>query len=246
MDERIVKEILDGGKKEVFAEALEYLEKKAVIPFEVFKKLEEQYRSLAFSVSGYSRLEVLNRFLEELQNAVKEGTTVREFRENMSRFLEEEGYDGLTPYHADMIFRQNMQTAFSVGHYRQMTDPDVLERRKYWQYQTAGDSHVRETHMAMDGRVFPADSKVWDTWYPPNGFGCRCTVVSKTEEQVKRMGLQVENDMPKAVDLETGEIVDALPDPKFRTNPAKAEWKPDLSGYPKALRNIFEDHYKAK
>ena len=84
-----------------------------------------------------------------------------------------------------------------------MTDPDVLERRKYWQYQTAGDSHVRETHMAMDGRVFPADSKVWDTWYPPNGFGCRCTVVSRTEEQVKRMGLQVENDMPKAVDLET-------------------------------------------
>ena len=102
MDERIVKEILDGGKKEVFAEALEYLEKKAVIPFEVFKELEEQYCPLAFSVSGYSRLEVLNRFLEELQKAVKEGTTVREFRENMSRFLEEEGYDGLTPYHADM------------------------------------------------------------------------------------------------------------------------------------------------
>lgn len=246
MDDRIVNEVLDGGKNEVFAEALEYLEKKAVIPYETFKEIEEQYRSLAFSVSGYSQMEILNQFLEELQKAVKEGTTVREFRENMNQFLEEQGYDGLTPYHADMIFRQNMQTAYNVGHYRQMTDPDVMERRKYWQYQTAGDSHVRETHMAMDGRVFPADSKVWNTWYPPNGFGCRCTVVSRTEEQVKRMGLQVEKDMPKAVDLETGEIVDALPDPKFRTNPAKTEWKPDLSGFPEALRKLYQDHQKEK
>ena len=74
----------------------------------------------------------------------------------MDRFLEERGYDGLTPYHADRIFRQNMLTAYSVGHYQQMTDPDVTERRKYWQYQTAGDGHVRESHAAMDGRVFPS------------------------------------------------------------------------------------------
>ncbi|MFQ7874045.1 phage minor head protein [Enterocloster sp.] len=70
----------------------------------------------------------------------------------MDRFLEERGYDGLTPYHADRIFRQNMLTAYSVGHYQQMTDPDVMGRRRYWQYQTAGDRHVRESHAAMDGR----------------------------------------------------------------------------------------------
>lgn len=51
----------------------------------------------------------------------------------MDRFLEERGYEGLTPYHADRIFRQNMLTAYSVGHYQQMTDPDV----------TGGDGSTR-------------------------------------------------------------------------------------------------------
>ena len=93
---------------------------------------------------------------------MKEGTTKRDFREQMNSFLEEHGYDALTPYHADMIFRQNIQTAYNVGHYQQMTDPDVMERRNYWQYQTAGDSHVREE---------PSKSKVdaESGWFP-GGF----------------------------------------------------------------------------
>ena len=173
MDEQILKELKEGTEPEVFGEALAFLERKGVIRYEDFRKLKEWYRPLAFSVAGYTELEVLNQFLEELKRAIEEGTTKARFQENMDRFLEERGYDGLTPYHADRIFRQNMLTAYSVGHYQQMTDPDVMGRRRYWQYQTAGDGHVRESHAAMDGRVFPADSPVWDIWYPPNGFGCR-------------------------------------------------------------------------
>ena len=48
----------------------------------------------------------------------------------MDRFLEERGYDGLTPYHADRIFRQNMLTAYSVGHYQPDDGPDVMGRRE--------------------------------------------------------------------------------------------------------------------
>ncbi|MFQ9651266.1 MAG: hypothetical protein ACLRZZ_14445 [Enterocloster sp.] len=183
MDERIVKEILEGGKNEIFQEALDYLEQKGVLPYKEFKRLKEWYTPLAFSVAGYTELEILNQFLEELKKAVKEGTTKEQFRESMNHFLEEQGYDGLTPYHADQRYSaRTMLTAYSVGHYQQMTDPDVLERRKYWQYQTAGDGHVlqRESHAAMDGRVFPAlthpyhgmcgirrmDSAVVAAWYP--------------------------------------------------------------------------------
>ena len=246
MDERIVKEILEGGKNEIFQEALDYLEQKGVLPYKEFKRLKEWYTPLAFSVAGYTELEILNQFLEELKKAVKEGNTKEQFRESMNHFLEEQGYDGLTPYHADQIFRQNMLTAYSVGHYQQMTDPDVLERRKYWQYQTAGDGHVRESHAAMDGRVFPADSSIWDVWYPPNGFGCRCSVVSRTERQVQRMGLKVEKTIPNAYNMATGAIEALLPDPKFRTNPAKAQWKPDMAGFPEALRKIYTAKHKAK
>ncbi|MFR3751464.1 MAG: hypothetical protein ACLTW9_02350 [Enterocloster sp.] len=46
---------------------------------------------------------------------------------------------------------------------------------------------------------------MWDIWYPPNGFGCRCMVVSRTEEQVRRMGLTVEQALPDTSNMATGE-----------------------------------------
>ncbi len=75
MDEQILKELKEGTEPEVFGEALAFLEQKGVIRYEDFRKLKEWYRPLAFSVAGYTELEVLNQFLEELKRAIGEGTT---------------------------------------------------------------------------------------------------------------------------------------------------------------------------
>lgn len=240
MDNRIA-ESVSGDFEEMFKEALDFLEKKVILEYQEFKGIREKYQQLAFSVKGYTELEVLDEFLTALKEAVEDGTTKAVFRERMNTFLEDRGYMGITPYHSDLIFRQNMQTAYNVGHYEQMTDPDVMGRRKYWQYQTAGDGKVRETHAAMDGMVYPADHDIWDIWYPPNGFGCRCSVVSLTPEQVKRKGLEVSDLLPNMLDIHTGEITAALPDYKFRTNPAKTAWQPDMAGFPEALKKAYEE-----
>ena len=34
---------------------------------------------------------------------------------------------------AGLIFRTNIQTAYNVGHYEQMTDPGVMKLRPVWQ-----------------------------------------------------------------------------------------------------------------
>ena len=81
MDEEITSEILQDEDADVFREALAYLQQKAVVSYTDFKRLREWYRPLAFSVSGYTSLEVLNTFLEALQEAVESGTTKRDFRE---------------------------------------------------------------------------------------------------------------------------------------------------------------------
>ena len=81
----------------------------------------------------------------------------------MNGFLESEGYEGMTPIQADLIFRTNVQTAYNAGHYEQMSDPAVRQLRPYWQYDAVNDTHTRPSHLAMDGRVYPADSPVWDT-----------------------------------------------------------------------------------
>ena len=45
------------------------------------------------------------------------------------------------------------------------------------QYRTAGDKKVRKAHQALEGITLPPSDPFWDSYYPPNGFNCRCTVV---------------------------------------------------------------------
>lgn len=49
--------------------------------------------------------------------------------------------------------------------------------RYYLQYRTAGDAKVRPTHAEMAGITLPVSDPFWEDFYPPNGWGCRCSVV---------------------------------------------------------------------
>jgi SPP1 gp7 family putative phage head morphogenesis protein len=43
-------------------------------------------------------------------------------------------------------------------------------------YQTVGDKRVRAEHRALDGVQRKVDDPFWNSYYPPNGWRCRCTV----------------------------------------------------------------------
>lgn len=45
------------------------------------------------------------------------------------------------------------------------------------QYRTVGDDKVRPEHAALNRVTLPITDKFWEEFYPPNGWGCRCTVV---------------------------------------------------------------------
>lgn len=77
-------------------------------------------------------------------------------------------------------------------------DDDVLE------YSTAGDSHVRVSHKLLDKFTASKADSFWKTNYPPNGWGCRCSVIPGkvgeiTERQKERFDagintLKIENE----------------------------------------------------
>lgn len=224
----------------IFKAALDFLRKKKPLPEEEYKAIAAASRAKAFTVSGYTSAEVLQVFLDELAEACEQGKTKKEFMDTMNDFLERNGYQGINPFHADVIFRTNMQTAYNAGHYKSMSQPETKRLRPYWQYITAGDGHVRESHAQMDGRVYAADDPVWDVWFPPNGFRCRCTVVSLTRGQVERMGLTVSDKPPYEVDYGTGEIQYLFPDKGFSSNPAKDVWKPDMEKLNPVLKDILK------
>lgn len=80
------------------------------------------------------------------------------------------------------------------------------------QYRTMSDSKVRETHRALNGVTLPPDDPFWRSYYPPNGWNCRCTV-----RQVRR-GKFPRTDPERAM-LAGNEATDSPKQRIFRFNP---------------------------
>lgn len=71
------------------------------------------------------------------------------------------------------------------------TDED--RDRYLLQYRTVGDKRVRESHRLLHNVTLPITSRFWDSYFPPNGWNCRCTV-----ERVRR-GKYPESDEAQAM-----------------------------------------------
>jgi uncharacterized protein with gpF-like domain len=47
-------------------------------------------------------------------------------------------------------------------------------------------------------RSIRADHPFWDTWYPPNGFRCRCGVVTLSADNVRDENCKLKKMIPPA------------------------------------------------
>lgn len=45
------------------------------------------------------------------------------------------------------------------------------------QYRTANDERVRQSHEVLHNTTLPKEDPFWDSYYPPNGWNCRCIAV---------------------------------------------------------------------
>ncbi|MEW6263375.1 MAG: phage minor head protein [Thermodesulfobacteriota bacterium] len=156
----------------------------------------------AFTVAKAAKLDLLQDIRAELDTALVGGGTLADFQKNLIPILQRKGWWGReivdgkevqlgSPARLKTIFNTNIQTAYQVGHYRDMTDPDVLAARPFWRYTAVNDRRTRIQHRAWDNTVLPANDPWWDTHYPPNGFNCRCSAVSLSRRELERDGLAV-------------------------------------------------------
>lgn len=84
------------------------------------------------------------------------------------------------------------------------------------QYRTANDGLVRPEHQALHNTTLPIDDPFWNSYTPPLGWNCRCTVV-----QVNRGKYPVSD---SAAAIRAGEEATAKPKQQiFRFNPGKTE-----------------------
>lgn len=81
----------------------------------------------------------------------------------------------------------------------------------FLRYQTAGDESVRDEHRMLDGITRRVDDPFWKTYYPPNGWNCRCEAIQVPDDDVqetpwKTMGLPVVTPMFRTNCGQTGII----------------------------------------
>jgi len=212
------------------AEAQQFWRDKVSLSPGQFYRLGDEAKTRAFAVSGIAKGDELTTVFQAMQKAIDKGTTLNDFQKDCAAIFEKRGWTGKRAWRIDNIFRTNIQTAYSVGRYRQMME--VADVRPFWQYSAVNDSRTRPTHAALNGKVFPFDHPFWKTWYPPNGFRCRCGVVTLSQREMERDKLTAETDDPtgkliEPIDPKTGYKMPArllMPDPGFASNPGATVW----------------------
>lgn len=152
-----------------------------VLPDEFYGDLQEAARTGAFTISNIESVSVLQDILDSLTLALEDGQTFAEWQDAVSPQL-----DGLTSARQELVFRNAVQTSYSIGH--TVRQRENVGTRPYLMWDAINDSRTRPTHHAMDGYIAPVNDPIWHHWSPPAGFNCRCSRISLTEDQARARG----------------------------------------------------------
>lgn len=109
----------------------------------------------------------------------------------------------------------------------------------YLEYVTKKDNRVRPAHVMLDGIIRRRDDHFWDTFYPPNGWLCRCTTKTYKEGQ--------DTDL---TDFDMEEALKNVP-PSFRYNSGKegvvfSKEHPYFKNVPEQDRDLARNNFNLK
>lgn len=208
--------------------AVEFWQSKIKLSPGEFNKLSDEAQMKAFAVSGIAKGDELETVFNALAQAVEGNIGFEDFKKQCGDIFAKRGWTGVKAWRVDNIFRTNVQSAYMAGRWKQASAAAAL--RPYGQYSAVKDSRSRPLHYALHGVVYPLDHEFWDTWWPLNGFRCRCNVKTLSESQVKKRGLKVSTEditgkLIEPVDPKTGNKMPArplMPDPGFKFHPGKS------------------------
>lgn len=163
----------------------------------------------SFTIAKMTALDMLSTTKKAIEQAMMDGTGYKGFENTIKPYLISQGWWGETvvrnPKTGQLeqvklgsnrrlrtIYHTNRRTAVMSAKYERMKQ--ASDTHPYWQYSAVLDRRTRPSHSARHGAVYAHDDPFWSHSYPPNGFGCRCTVKAITAKQAERVGSGKSND----------------------------------------------------
>lgn len=146
-----------------------------------------------------------------------------------------------TEYNLSVAVGQN-----SAAYHRFLAEKDTVT--SFVQYQTAGDSKVRNEHAKLDGKIFNLSDKEAMKLFPPNGHGCRCEFIqyNRTPKPEQVMSGKTAQEMLNAdnanwsksqFNINRGDLKQVFTNEQFYS---------DIKGLPKKVNEMTYDKYDLK
>lgn len=201
------------------AEAIKFWKQKSLgLSPDTIAGIGDRLSVKAFAVSGITKMDALETIYKAMEKALTDGESFGDFKRRIKEHVTAQSW---SRRRVEGIYRTNIQTAYNSGHWARYRKDGV----EVLVYDAVGDSRTRPTHAALDGKAFSINDKFWDEWYPPNGFGCRCTTQGMSAIEAEARGITVENGsqmVNQSVVLPNGQSQLLLPDKGFNFNPGVA------------------------
>lgn len=188
-------------------EALDEFRARGVVKPDELRRLLAIYAQRSVEARELLLRRVQRVVREKLEAAIAEGRTIDQWVDDLESERETLGITLDDPAYLETVFRTNVQSAYGAGRFRALTDPDVQSRRPYVQYRTVGDAFVRPSHALLDGKIYKVDDPTWHVIAPPNGFNCRCSTISLSEDayqEERASGRGISRKIPKGAEPDEG------------------------------------------
>lgn len=177
-----------------FKEQLSFLRSKVNLPTQRWTDVWKDQHDSGFMVAGAYKADLLADMRKAVEGAIGEHRSLAQFRTDFDQIVRRHGwsYHGSREWRTRLIFETNMRASYQAGRYAQLTEPAFLAANPYWRYKHSDAvKHPRPEHKAWDGLVIPANDAWWSAHYPPNGWGCKCTVFAESDRSLARKGVAV-------------------------------------------------------
>ncbi len=160
-----------------FVEAIDQMAQRTdLLPKDQFLALHGLNRARAWTVARVAEVDLLKDLHDAVGQAIEGGQSWREFKDSLDHIMEQRGWSGLEPWHAKIVYEQNVNMAWSAGRTMQAQDAGV----RHWRKLPSQSLAPRPEHQRYDNQVFTFEQMT----PPPWGFGCKCEWEPVFDEEI--------------------------------------------------------------
>ena len=180
--------------------ALDYIKNKSLRPAFSYRDVWNEEHATAFTVAKAMQIDVLSDLKNAVEKAIEGGTTFEQFKQELKPTLMRKGWwgrkemtDPLTGRTVDAqlgsdrrlrtIYQTNLRSAYQKGQYDRTMESDA---HPYLMYRIGASVRHREQHLKWNNLILPKDDPLWNSIFPPNGYGCKCYTVAVTQARKER------------------------------------------------------------